>query len=230
MQRTAFSRNQVATAIAILFHSIGFVGICFFNRDFFIQTSALNLLLMFGLLVYTHPKPDTSFYMFILACFITGIAVEVIGTKTGLMFGDYAYGNVLGPSWMNVPLIIGINWFIVVYCCGVAVHTLLQKVIDAVPDAANTAKPIMKKLSLVVDAATMAVLFDWLMEPVAVKLGYWHWKGDGEIPWMNYGCWFMVSALLMLLFVRFPMAKQNKFAIHLLLIQVMFFLMLRTFL
>ena len=40
----------------------------------------------------------------------------------------------------------------------------------------------MKALSVIIDGATLAVFFDWLMEPVAVKLGYWTWNGDGIDP------------------------------------------------
>ena len=78
--------------------------------------------------------------------------------------------------------------------------------------------------------AALAVLFDWLIEPVAVKLGYWQWKGDGSIPMYNYICWAVISALLLAVFHFCAFNKQNKFAIHLLLIQALFFLLLRTFL
>ena len=36
-----FSKVQVASAVAILFHVIGLLGI-FFNKNFFIQASSLN--------------------------------------------------------------------------------------------------------------------------------------------------------------------------------------------
>ena len=85
-------------------------------------------------------------------------------------------------------------------------------------------------LSIMVDGATLAVLFDWLMEPAAVKLGYWKWLGNGEIPLYNYMCWFVISMLLLFVFHKLQFNKQNKFAVNLLLIQAMFFLLLRTFL
>ena len=98
--------------------------------------------------------------------------------------------------------------------------------------AADTGKTPMalKALSVIVDGATLAVFFDWLMEPVAVKLGYWAWNGDGSIPMFNYLCWFIVSLLLLAVFHFAKFNKQNKFAVNLLLIQLMFFLLLRTFL
>ena len=40
--------------------------------------------------------------------------------------------------------------------------------------------------------ASLATIFDALMEPVAVRLGYWQWSG-GVIPWFNYASWWLVS-------------------------------------
>jgi putative membrane protein len=71
--------------------------------------------------------------------------------------------------------------------------------------------------------------FDWLMEPVAIKLNYWSWT-SADVPVYNYICWFIVSLLLLLVFHFASFEKQNKFAVNLLLIQAMFFLLLRTFL
>ena len=78
--------------------------------------------------------------------------------------------------------------------------------------------------------ALIATFFDWVMEPVAIKLGFWQWNEGNESPLFNYVSWFMVSLSLLALFHFCPFPKKNKFAVHLLLIQTMFFLLLRTFL
>jgi putative membrane protein len=36
---------------------------------------------------------------------------------------------------------------------------------------------------------------DLLVEPVAMKLGFWHWKND-IIPIQNYAMWFLTSILM----------------------------------
>lgn len=226
----AITKYQVATAIAVLFHAIGLTGILFFDRDFFIQTTPFNLLLMFVLLVWTQFERNAWFWIFMAACVVIGISVEIIGVNTGVLFGNYQYGEALGIQLKKVPLLIGINWFIIMYCCGVSVHTLLMKIIKGLPPDAAPGSKNLKALSVIVDGATLAVIFDWLMEPVAVKLNYWIWKGDGSVPFYNYICWFLVSILLLMVFHFGKFEKQNKFAVNLLLIQVMFFLILRTFL
>jgi putative membrane protein len=188
------------------------------------------MLLMFGLILFTQKKINRSFWLFILICLISGIIVEIIGTKTKMLFGDYSYGDMLGCSIVNVPLIIGINWFIVIYCCGVSMHLLIHKMAERYSSFGEEINPLLKKISVVFDGALLALLFDWLMEPVAIKLGYWKWGGDGSIPLYNYLCWFAVSLLLLFVFNKCQFDKRNKFAVHLLLIQSMFFLLLRTFL
>ena len=92
-----------------------------------------------------------------LVCFATGIAVEIIGTATGGLFGDYQYGNVLGPSIQKVPFIIGINWFITIYCCGITIHTLLNMILDKIAIEGGVVRPTLKAMSVVVDGATLAV-------------------------------------------------------------------------
>lgn len=225
-----FTKFEIATAIAILFHTIGFIGLLYFEKEFFVAATPANLLLSFSLLIWTQGDKNKYFYLFLVSCIVVGVGVEIIGVNTGLLFGDYSYGIVLGFKIQQVPLLIGINWFIIIYCCGISIHTLLMKAITRI--AADTGKTptALKAIALIVDSATLAVFFDWLMEPVAIKLGYWTWAGDESIPGYNYLSWFMVSLLLMSIFHFSKFNKQNKFAVNLLLIQMMFFLLLRTFL
>lgn len=224
------TKVQIATAIAIFFHTIGFVGM-FFNKDFFVATTPLNLLLMFGLLLYTHTKINWQVILFFVVCFVIGIYVEIIGTSTGYLFGHYSYGTKLGPTIKNVPLVIGINWSIIIYCCGVSVYTILNKLSAKVQEVTGSGtSAVLQLFSIVSDAAMLAVIFDWVMEPAAIKLGYWQWLDDGEIPTFNYLSWFMISSLLMVVFGLLKFEKKNNFAVHLLMIMTMFFLLIRTFL
>jgi len=224
------SKYQTATCIAIFFHIVGLVGILVFNSQLIIQSTPFNLLLSGALLVWTQKEKNSYYYLFVVIVAVTGFAVEVIGVNTSLLFGNYTYGKVLGFKFKNVPVLISLNWFIIIYCCGITVHTMLTSVIDKVAAQSKTPPLIIKAISIITDAATLAVLFDWIMEPVAIKLGFWQWKGNAAIPVYNYICWVVISLLLLIIFHVFPFNKQNKFAINLLLIQFMFFLLLRTFL
>lgn len=223
------SRYQVATGIAIIFHAIGLVGILYSGDDFFVRATPINLILMVALIFYTQKNITAGFTLFIVATYIIGVLVEVIGIHTGALFGNYSYGSVLGPLIYEVPLVIGVNWIIVIFCVGTTINIILNKIVDSMQLETGTVRPVVRTLSVVVDGAIAATAFDWLIEPVAVKLGYWHWQNN-QIPFFNYACWFAVSALLLVLFQNLRFDKGNKFALNLLLIQAMFFLLLRTFL
>lgn len=220
----------IASVIAIFFHAIGFIGM-FFYKDFFIATTPLNLLLMFGLILYSQTKINFPLLLFFAVCFAVGIWVEVIGTSTGQLFGNYSYSKNLGPSFKNVPLIIGINWCIIMYCCGASVYFLFAKLSAKVKEVTGSGtSSVLQLFSTVTDAALLAVFFDFILEPAAIKLGYWQWLDDGSVPAYNYMCWFIISAAIQLLFGVLKFDKQNKFAVHLLMIMSLFFLLIRTFL
>ena len=187
-------------------------------------------MLSVALLVWTQREKNTQFFLFLMITVVAGFGVEVLGVNTGLLFGNYNYGTVLGYQWWGVPLIIGVNWFIILYCCGITMSSLFKKILVQTSVTLKTPIPLLKAISVITDGATVAVIFDWLIEPVAIKLGFWHWNDGGAIPLYNYICWVVTSLGLLTVFHFLKFDKQNKFAINLLLIQFMFFLLLRTFL
>jgi putative membrane protein len=93
-----------------------------------------------------------------------------------------------------------------------------------------TARRSFLLLTLVIDSALIATFYDWVMEPVAVKLGFWQWLGSGNIPALNYYCWFGISLFIQAIFHWLPFKKHNLFAVNLLVIQILFFWALRIFL
>jgi putative membrane protein len=224
------SLNNSALFVALLFHIAGIIGILFTPyKNWFVQNTPVNLLVMTALLIITQKQKNIYFFIFLPVTFLIGFVVEYSGANTGLIFGHYTYGNILGIKIFGVPLIIGFNWFIVMYCAGVATHFYEDKMLRRIAAKGLTIQSNVQKISFVIDASLLAVFFDWIMEPVAGKLGFWQWEG-GDIPFYNYVCWLVISALLLALFQRLPFNKRNIFAVHLFIIQVLFFLVLRTFL
>ena len=184
---------------------------------------------MAALLVWNQHGKNVSFFLFFMLAFITGMATEMIGVHTGWLFGEYQYGQVLGPKINGVPWLIGLNWFVVVFCSGsvmLQMQDWFKRKLEKQDFPMTTG---IAALSLVIDGAMVAVFFDWIMEPVAMKLGFWQWQ-NSEVPFYNYLCWFVISALLLLAYRLFSFSKPNHFAVHLFIIQALFFLVLRTFL
>lgn len=231
-----YSRQQIATAISLAFHISGFIAIAFFKSSLFISLTALNLLVSSALVFWTQEKINTAFLSFIILSFIAGFVAEYIGVNTGFLFGNYSYGDLLGYKLKGVPVIIGLQWTVTIYCIGISMNMLHDRLNKLRLQAGDqTDDPVaekkwrfLKMFSILIDGALLAVLFDWAIEPVAMKLGYWQWK-EGEIPMFNYYCWAFVSVPILAAFYFLPFKKQNLFAINLLLIQFMFFLLVNRF-
>ena len=228
--KTTSEKVVFAARLALLFHIVGFIGIVFVDRKFFVPLTPLNLLLSAGLLIWTQEKKNKWFYLFFLVAFSTGMLTEYLGVNYQLLFGHYQYGTALGFKVGGVPLMIGVNWFVIVLCSGVAVQKILNLIWNKLREGDFAPRYNVGFWSFIIDGALTATFFDWLMEPVAVELRFWQWLGDGSIPVFNYVCWFVISASLLLMLRILPIQRQNQFAIHLLLIQSVFFLALRTLL
>lgn len=223
-------KQHIATFLAILFHVSGLVGILFTPyKDWFIQNTPLNLGLMALLLIWSHKGRNISFYLFLLTAFLVGMGTEMIGVHTGHLFGTYQYGSVLGPKFNEVPVLIGFNWFVVMFCSAAVMQQFQDWFRTKIGEDGFDLPPRIAALSMVIDGALLATFFDWLMEPVAVKLGFWKWSGQ-DIPLYNYVCWFLISVALQLVLRWLRCNKANHFAVHLFIIQALFFLALRTFL
>lgn len=230
MKERKINKFAIATFIAILFHVSGLIGMFTSKHNWFVANTPLNLLIMFGLIIWTHNGKNRWFFAFVLICFATGMITEIIGVNTSLLFGKYEYGKVLGTGILSVPWLIGLNWFTVMYCSGVAIAHLHRRIERASSTAESFLTPQIKLISFIIDGALLATFFDFILEPVAVKVGYWKWLGSGNIPFSNYLCWFLISCLLLTVFKLLSFQKHNQFAVHLLMIELLFFGALRTFL
>ncbi len=200
-------KSKKAISIIILFHLIGLIGLSIpFTRSIFIALVPYHLLLMLVVIMLSHQNIDGRLFIFFLCLFILGYSVEWLGVNKHLLFGQYEYGKTLGLKISGVPLIIGVNWFLLTYSTSV----LMQR------------SRLKSMLLRIIAGALLLVLLDMLIEPVAVQLDYWHWAND-IIPPKNYYCWFFISAFILLIFERFRFKKQSLVAPVFLGMQFVFF-------
>lgn len=216
-----------AVAIALLFHIIGWVGIVWIDKSGFAAMTPMNLLLSLTLILWSQEKINFSFFIFFLVAFQTGFFTEYLGVNHQLLFGHYRYEEALGLKYFGVPLIIGINWFIVIYGSAYTTQILFGYISKLNNKILPSESNFFGEVLFVLTGAFITMGFDWVMEPVAVKLGFWTWLSNGEIPLKNYRDWFLVSAFLLWIIKRVKMPIQNQFAHYLLIIQILFFLLLR---
>ena len=202
------SWTKVNLVIILLFilHFVGGVALSMDSvKSMFLMLTPFNLLLTFGLLIWGNKDFSFNFFKVISILFLIGFFVEVIGVYSGLLFGEYHYGKTLGFQFLSVPLIIGVNWVLLV-----------------ISSFAVSSYFVSNSIFKVVLSSIIMVLLDLMIEPVAIRLDFWHWQAE-VIPLQNYLMWFLVAFLMnwILTFNRF---KFNvKLGFGLLISQVLFF-------
>lgn len=171
-----WKNEKILVLFISIFYLVGAIGLSIpTTKDLFLDLSPYHLLLNLIVLILARKNTSNTFLLFSFLVFFLGMLIEIIGVHSGILFGEYAYGSVLGIKFMGVPLIIGVNWLVLVICCSTWMMEL------------KTSVWVKTALS----AALMTAL-DILIEPIAVRFEYWTWQG-GEIPVYNYICWFALS-------------------------------------
>lgn len=194
----------------IIFYIVGIVGMALpFTLSLFTALTPFALLLSAGYLVYFHPnKKDIKTNLIFLSIFLLGYFVEVIGVKTGLIFGGYAYGKGLGLKILDTPILIGINWLFLVYTTACIVDKTKWH---------NSIKIIV--------ASMMMLVYDLILEQLAPKMDMWSWT-DNIVPIQNYLAWFIIAVLFHTMLKIGKVKLQNPLSLHILLCQFVFFVVL----
>lgn len=200
----------MSVRLIIIFHLVGIAGLSIAEtKPLFLMLVPYHLLLMTLVLFFTHDGFGARFILFFLLVFIIGLGVEWAGVHTGQLFGSYTYGPTLGFGVDGIPLIMGVNWFLLAYCVGVTLQYSGIKYIAL----------------RVLSGALLLVLLDVVIEPAAIKYNYWHWA-NGVVPVNNYICWFVLGAILLLVFELLRFKKQSIVGVVLLISQFIFFIAL----
>jgi len=170
------TKTNISVAVLIIFHLVGIGGVVFGDAQEFLQLTPLNLLLT-ALIIGINDAQNRFSWVF-LVTYLLGFAIEVLGVNTGFPFGNYAYGSALGIKLLNTPLIIGLNWLILLYSTNAIAVRFGQTVVT----------------KALVSAALMVTL-DYLIEPVAISYDFWTWE-NGLPPFSNYAAWFIVAFII----------------------------------
>ena len=187
--------------------SIGFV----INPSFFSPFTPYTLLLTCLVFLIHSPLPNKKFIaaFFVIAFF--GFMIEVIGVKTGLIFGNYSYGNGLGYKLFDVPLVISINWAMLI-CAGII----------------TVSSFFANKITVLVCTALLVTGIDLLIEQVAPKLDYWQFEG-GLPSLHNYMGWIGVAFFTSYFFYPTIIKGNRNVSLIILSLQIIFFTSLFIF-
>jgi putative membrane protein len=198
-------RSTLLISFAIIFYLVGTIGLSVPEyRPLFLPLSALNLIITLILLVLGRESRLGEFLFFLLLCFFVGLFVEWLGVHTGWLFGNYSYGENLGLKILDIPVVIGMNW-------GVLIVTSAEVI----------SRFRLSKITSVLLASGLMTGLDFLIEPVAILSDYWSWVGP--IPVFNYICWFFIALPLHYNYFSREMNESNKTHFSLFLILVVFF-------
>lgn len=194
----------------IILYIVGIIGSALpFTRDFFILLTPFVLLLSFVILLAFHSSGfNAKLISVLILIFILSFAVEVAGVKTGIIFGRYFYGSGLGLKILDTPLIIGLNWVLLVYCTA------------AIFEKASTGRIIR-----ISGASLLMLAYDFIMEQVAPVMDMWSFEG-GTAPVRNYISWFILSILFHSLISITGVRIVNRFGPLVFFCQLIFFIVL----
>jgi putative membrane protein len=187
--------------------SIGFV----INPSFFSPFTPYTLLLTCFVFLIHSPLATKKFIFAFFAIAFMGFIIEIIGVKTGLIFGKYSYGNGLGYKLFEVPLIISINWAMLI-CAGTIVVSRI----------------FANKIAVLSVAALLVTSIDLLIEQVAPKLDFWLF--DGGFPSLhNYFGWIGVAFFTSYFFYPTLVKGNRTVSLIILILQIIFFTSLFIF-
>jgi putative membrane protein len=215
MQRLLKKKELVIILLFSIYFTAGLIlHLIPFTREYVLIITDLSMLLTNTIVFYHVFKTTRNNKLIIwsIGAFIVTFLVELAGTKTGLIFGEYHYGATMLVKVFDVPLVIGMNWVILI----LASYSLVQ--------LTGINRYIIPFIS-----SLLIVGFDYIMEEVAMKLDYWKWEG-GIIPIQNYIAWFCISLIFSSLLSLLKVYIQSRILQLYFIIQLIFFIFLRVLL
>lgn len=211
--RTITKKPNLQILILCIFYTVGILGLTFNqSRAMFSSLSFFNLMLTLFVYFWGNKVSNKKLISSFIGVFFFGYFIELIGVKTGVLFGEYSYGESLGFKILDIPIIIGVNWFLL----AGSSYTIVQKL---------NFNSVIKSL---IGAFIMTSL-DFIIEPVAINLDFWRWNSI-DIPIQNYVMWFIASFVIHVFLNYIKPALDFKISAAILLIQVVFFLSLNLIL
>ena len=201
--------NKISIFLIWLIHISGALGLLYYDIIFFAALTPINLYLTALLLIINQKKPGFRELSGIFLIFSVGIFVEFLGVNYGLIFGNYEYGQNMGPKLLGVPFLIGINWIIITLISGGIAHNLWIK----------------NKYFSIILASILMVFIDLFIEPVAPILDFWEFK-DNIVPASNYVGWFFTGIITQTIYYNSFKNKEFNFSINLYSAMLTFFLLL----
>lgn len=204
--------ENILIVIILVIYTVGLLGFLLnINGELFKNLTPLNLIITTSILFLINGKFSLKILFVSTIVFTLGLIIEIIGVKTGLLFGTYEYGQTLGIKFYGVPLTIGLNWLFLSFSS----YAISKKIVNNIFIQSLIASGLM-------------VFLDFFVEPIAIKLDFWSWE-NGQIPIQNYFMWFFASLIMQLIIHAFKIDFKTKAGLSIYAIQLLFFILLNLF-
>jgi putative membrane protein len=141
-------------------------------------TLVMRLPLISGLL----PVLDRRGAAGIVLVTLYAYGIEYVGTMTGFPYGEFSYGVSIGPMVGQVP--VGL----VIFFVPLLINSYLLYVLFTE----------RRGFLMLTGVAGLLVVFDLILDPAAVALGFWSYAGDPVfygVPLSNFAGWMMSATI-----------------------------------
>jgi len=198
--------------VSYLFLILYSVGLLLFflpiTHDLFIAVTPYTLVLVSSFVFYYHKSWNPKTIGLLMTVFVLSILIENIGVATGKLFGTYTYGIGLGFKVFHVPILIGLNWVVLVY----ASNGIIAKI---------TSNSYLK----IIGSSALMVIYDYLLELAAPAMQMWEFDPINP-PLQNYAMWFLLAVIFQVGIEVLKVNTHNRSASVLFVIQMLFFLLI----
>ena len=193
----------------VIFYVVGTLGFLIpYTKSLFIAITPIALVLSVYLLALYHQEYSKKTILVFAIIYLLGFFIEVIGVKTGLIFGSYEYGSGLGLKVFKTPLLIGINWLFLTYTSvSILDHFKINKFLT------------------ILLAPFLMLTYDIVLEQLAPKMDMWSWQ-DSSIPLQNYISWYLIALVFAALLKVFRINTKNTMSGIVLICQFVFLMLL----
>ena len=198
-------RLWFAAFLIWLFNISAIIGMTIGHKEWFLVKTPLNLLINLSLFFWVFSINDIKKALLFLLFFAMGMFAEWLGVNYGILFGEYVYGENLGPKLDGVPLLIGCFWALLAFTTAAIVSPLKVS--------------IYIKMAF---AAGLMVLLDYFMEQNAPNFDFWTF--EGHVPLKNYITWFVIGFLMQVFLWKFKISGNRAISMHLYGAQLLFFI------